>query len=308
MPLRLLNRDVELLRALADHSLLTIEQVVHLHGMSGLQVARRRVGRLETAGLVRSRDRQFARRRGRPEKILSVGPEGIAVLRQRSLLPECVPEEELLDPTSNCEGHQLLLNWFRIHLAHLPSVVPQLTVDFQSPDSPFSPEGERGRPQLREELRKGGNSPPAYFVPDGVFRVGDSETGKNALFFLEIDMGTEPLASRRPRKRDLRTKILNYQAYSRGSGFRKYGELWGADFQGFRVLIMTCASSHRAAICRLVSAMAPTDYVWISDAARMFCQGLGDAIWHRGGDLDTPLESILGSRLCCRTPLPSLHR
>jgi|GEM_PF-2579587 len=122
--LRVLKRDIDALVTLVEHSALTVEQLARLQRMSGLQVTRRRVAQLEKDGYVQSRERQFRRRRGRAEKILSIAPSGVTLLRERGMLPDWVSDEQLPSPAAACEGHQLLLNWFRIHLQYLPAVIP----------------------------------------------------------------------------------------------------------------------------------------------------------------------------------------
>ena len=47
-------------------------------------------------------------------------------------------------------------------------------------------------------------------IPDGVFTISHQE--KTLLFFLEVDMGTETLASTKQGTGDVRQKIINYQS------------------------------------------------------------------------------------------------
>jgi hypothetical protein len=48
------------------------------------------------------------------------------------------------------------------------------------------------------------------FMPDAVFAIADSEGGKACLFFLEVDCGTETIASPKRDVTDIRQKIVNY--------------------------------------------------------------------------------------------------
>jgi len=309
MTTRLLSRDIELLVALVEHSILTTEQVTRLQGMSGLQVARRRTAQLEKQGLIQSRERQFRRRRGRPEKILSISPLGADLLREKGLLPDWVSSEQLPITAAACEGHQLLLNWFRIHLQYLPTVIPSLDVGFLSPGSLLSPRDALGRSLLREEFSVSGErAQTVRFVPDGAFRITSTDSGKSVLFLLEVDMGTEPLACPDQRTRDLRTKVLNYQAYFKEKGYRRYEEIWQTTFNGFRLLFVTATGARCARVCSLIEAMAPTDFIWVTDASRLFQQGLADAIWSKGGNRHASLESILGRAKSCCSKLPALNR
>jgi hypothetical protein len=49
------------------------------------------------------------------------------------------------------------------------------------------------------------------FWPDAVFTIADSVGGKTCLFFLEVDCGTETIASPKRDMTDIRQKIVNYQ-------------------------------------------------------------------------------------------------
>lgn len=309
MALRLLNRDIDLLAALAEHSILTTEQLAHLQGMSGLQVARRRVAQLEKEGLLQSRERQFCRRRGRPEKIISIAPEGVRLLRGRRALPDWVSDEALLNDSEWDEGHQLLLGWFRVHLAHLARETPSLEAAFLSSKSPLAPRALSGRPLLWEEFQsRSDRRRKLRFIPDGVFRITRVADGQSALFFLEVDMDNEPLACRDGKGGDLRTKLLRYQEYFQAQGYTKYCEFWRTTFRGFRLLFVTCTASRREKVCGLARAMPPSGFVWVTDAGRLFRHGLGGPIWHCGGQTDTQPESMFRTTAVSQSPLPLLHK
>ncbi len=117
------------------------------------------------------------------------------------------------------------------------------------------------------------------------------------LFFLEVDMGTETIASRRPGGGDVRQKIVVYQSCFRGGLYKRYEPILGARLRGFRVLVLAHTSSRLAALCRLVRETPPSDFVWLTDQERMFSQGIWAPIWARGGHIDSPPQSILGTEM-----------
>ena len=117
------------------------------------------------------------------------------------------------------------------------------------------------------------------------------------LFFLEVDMGTEPLARSASTGRDIRGKILNYQRCFRQSQYKRYEKVFGAALRGFRLLFLTHNESRLQSLCRQVQKMPPSDFVWLTDEARMTSQGVHATIWARGGQLDSPLQSILGNEM-----------
>ncbi len=70
------------------------------------------------------------------------------------------------------------------------------------------------------------------FAPDATFVLKNSQ-GKQALFFMEIDEGTEKIES--PRYRDFMDKLVAYASYCTDQRFKRHGER----FTGFRVLVVT---------------------------------------------------------------------
>ena len=143
------------------------------------------------------------------------------------------------------------------------------------------------------------------FIPDAAFSLTckDAEIDKTLLFFLEVDMDTETLASRKRNPKDLRQKIVNYQALFRSKRYKRYERFFGAKLNGFRLLFLANTFSRLTAICRLVQEMPPSDFIWVTDRERMFSHGLASEIWARGGKKDEPPQSIIGSKLACDSPV-----
>ena len=81
-----------------------------------------------------------------------------------------------------------------------------------------------------------GNSDKEFseFIPDGVFTITNAELKKSLLFFLEVDMGTETVASPKRDLKDIRQKIVNYQALFRTGQYKRYEKILKADVNGFR--------------------------------------------------------------------------
>ena len=75
-------------------------------------------------------------------------------------------------------------------------------------------------------------------TPDAVFCMDIA--GKSALFFLEIDRGTETLSN--PGKGFLKM-IRFYLSYLKSRDYRRYAEDFGVDFDLFRMLIVTTSQA-----------------------------------------------------------------
>ena len=303
MPTKLNKNDRELLASLAEYRLLTVSQIAALCAV-GKPAARKRVGKLTNAALAMERTPAVPSGRGRPERWVSLTERGIDLLRADGILGRSVPSNEAAADGIRCAEHLLAINWFRIHLVHLERSLPRLSVTFLSSESPFLERGPDGRHFVADRVppvESGGN--PVPFIPDGVFTLRDRKNGKALLFFLEVDRASETLASGLRGAKDIRNKVINYQQYFRGDGYKRYQDLWDCTLNGFRLLFLANTPARLAALCRLVHESPPSDFVWLTDQDRMFAKGASADIWARGGKLDAPPESIIGKTMSHVAPL-----
>ena len=297
------KNDEELLANLAEYRVLTVNQLAALHGRPP-QGLRRRLRTLEREQLVRTGASGFGHSRGRPENLISVAERGVAVLRDKSVLPREVPTERVVADATHGQDHQLLVNWLRVHLAQMVRTIPRLGMRFLSPTSPFLPLSSDGSPAVSEHVSvDGARREPIRFTPDGVFSISERESQKTLLFFLEVDMGTETLASTARHPRDVRQKIVNYRAYFRSGGYKRYQTHWKCELNGFRLLFLTTSAGRLANLCRLVQEMPPSGFVWLTNERRMFEYGVSAEIWARGGRDRDHLQSILGPEMAQPAPL-----
>jgi len=235
---------------------------------------------------------------------LALTEQGFEVLKGKELIAKDVSYEDVGPVSGRLIDHQLLLNWFRVHLSQVERVLPQLRVSFLAYNSPFVSRRPDGgvitadySPIGRRDVRE------ARFTPDAVFAATDAAQGKTLLFFLEADCGTETLSSPQRDMRDVRQKILNYQWYFKSLKYKRYEEMFKTPrLYGFRLLFLTKTAGRLASMCKLTQQMRPSDFIWLTEREHMFCDGVSWKIWARGGDLQVAPQSIFGS-LCCRAPL-----
>ena len=201
-----------LLRSIAEHRILLTSQLARCHERH-VRTTRRSVAALEERGLIQTS--LHARGSGHPEKLLSLTEAGVQILRDHGLLARELPADSATARTIHCVDHQLLLNEFHIRLADLERRWPQFAVRFLSSTSPFLPRDPSGRQLTYQQVDVAGNrSGPEGFLPDAVFSITHATRHMTLLFFLEVDMGTEPLQSSDRAGRDIRGKILTYQQTS----------------------------------------------------------------------------------------------
>jgi hypothetical protein len=303
MSFRLRTSDCNILECLAEYRVLTVSQVAAIFHKSR-QVARRRLHDLEEGGLVQVVGSEFGRGRGRPENSLGLAERGVDVLKERGLLGQDVRYEKVLGDSLFAADHQLLLNWFRIHLKEVERVLPRVSIKVLAQNSPFLPKGQGGRILITDcSPVPGSGMKGVMFWPDAVFAIADSMAGKTCLFFLEVDRGTETVASPKRDMTDIRQKIVNYQWYFQSGGYKRYEEVFKANLRGFRLLFLGSTHGRLVALCKLTQEMKPSNFIWLTECCRLFADGASAEIWAKAGDLQAPQQSILGS-LCCRAPLP----
>lgn len=303
MAFRLAPTDIEMLRAIAEYRIMTSPQLAALLSRSKKGV-RDRIRRLIAEGLLEEAARGRGQHPGRPERVVFLCKLAVTILRERGLIDSQVPNDDITGGHIRCQNHQLLLNWVRIHLNHIETVAPVLKIRFLAHSSPFLPkEFSSVSVSNCSGSVHSGIGEVTSFKPDATFSICDSNLGKTLLFFLEVDLGTETLASPKRGLTDIRQKILNYGACFDTLFYKRYERLWNCQLNGFRLLFLTDTISRMSTLCSLVREMPPSDFIWVAEKDRMFEDGISAEIWARGGRPDASPQSILG-RLRCRAPLP----
>jgi hypothetical protein len=287
--------DTALLSYIAEYKFLTIKQLSALSKRPVPSIHRRR-RHLEKEHLIVMTERGFGSGRGRREIIIFMTRKGLEFLRHQEVLSEHAAY--ITDKTTDSIflEHDLLVNWFFIHLLQIKRENRQLATQCLTTSSHDLRMGTADNPLLQERFATDETFENVrIMIPDGVFTISHQE--KALLFFLEVDMGTETLASSKPGAGDVRQKILNYQSLFRTGHYKRYEKIFDAEFNGFRLLFLTNSLSRSKKIGELVQAMPPSDFIWVTDQNRMFEQGVSAEIWARGGCHHKPPESILGPKL-----------
>jgi hypothetical protein len=125
-------------------------------------------------------------------------------------------------------------------------LIPQLSVNYLSPGFQSLAPIKGDRLPLLEQVRtKNSQKEFIEFIPDGVFSITNEEISKTLLFFLEVDMGTETIASMDRDPKDIRQKILNFQALFHSSNYKRYEHIFNSILNGFRLLFLTNTASRQ---------------------------------------------------------------
>lgn len=224
----LTERDLEVLGSLAEHRYLTVSQLEGLHFASG-QTARRRLRLLAQAEMLK-----LIEVAGMPERVAALTGAGAEMLSSKSGLSVEAggrPQNPIF------LQHHLAAVEFRLRLTRACGARPALKL------AGFLPEhrtretraGQMAK-YVRDEVPPLGGEALMAHSPDGVFAL--ERSGRLALFFVEIDRGTEVLGSS---EHGVGKIVRFYLRYLLSGRFQRYRADFGAtaDFRAFRCLLVT---------------------------------------------------------------------
>ncbi|MHC4705452.1 MAG: replication-relaxation family protein, partial [Planctomycetota bacterium] len=259
MTFRLTPTDYEMLKTIAEYRIEMLKTIAEYRIMTSPQLAaqlsrskkgvRDRISKLIAESLLEEAARGRGQHRGRPERVVSLSRPAVKILKERGFISPQVSSDDIVGGKINCQNHQLLLNWARIHLNHIEAVAPGLKILFLAHNSPFLPQ------EFSNVVVHSSTGEITSFKPDATFSICNSNQDKTLLFFLEVDLGTETLASPKRKLTDIRQKILNYGVCFDTHVYKRYERLWNCQLNGFRLLFLTDTSSRMSALCSLAREM-----------------------------------------------------
>jgi len=288
--------DIDILSLIAEYRVLTVKQLSALTQRK-LQVVRRRLRSLNKQDLVMHEKLGLGKGPGAHERIILITDKGLGRLRSEGILSSHASYVTHKDMKLTLIDHELLVNWFFIHVRHIERTDGRLNVRHLTVSS-HDLAGDSKRPLLMESIAADAKEKEPYLlIPDGVFVITSTESQKTLLFFLEVDRGTETLVNLNHAPGDIRHKIISYQALFHSKRYKRYEKVFKAELNGFRLLFLTETPGRAKSICDLVQSMTPSDFIWVTDQDKMFSIGLSAEIWARGGRYDKDPQSILGPDL-----------
>ena len=305
MAFRLTSDDLSMLTSIADYRILPIRHIRTIH-QRNLAALRRRLRLMAEQGLIRIATQGFQPSIGRPEGLVSLLSSGVGLLQKHRLLDDNIPVEYVTADKLGCLEHHMLLNEFRVQMAQVSRIIPTLTVRFLSSMSPKLHQASVKNSTIHERFQPCENSGEwIEFAPDAVFSIMHTETGKTILFFLEVDMGTETVASPQPFCPTIQQKIANYKTYFQLHHYKRYEQTWGCQLNGFRLLFLAHNTARLTTLARLVRETKPSRFIWLTDQCSLVSQGAWAPIWAQAGLTETTPKSILGSQTPSPTPTPT---
>ena len=298
MKRRFTKKDLGLLESLADYRVLTAKQVAVLYGLSIAAVSRRLLF-LQQDGFVQGATIPLQRGRGRPEKLFSLTDQGVDRLRSIHATLSNVDRNRIKTFGSQSLRHQLLVNWFRVCLVRTEREALELSVRYMSPTSPFLSESPEGQMAIYSNgLGNNSSQEAPNFVPDGVFLVANGHSSRAGLFFLEVDMGTEPLWSKRTSRRTIEKKLLAYHEHLASGAYRRYEAVWNCQLNGVCLLFLTPDAVRSNALSGIIQASPIADRVWVTEQDGLVSRGPEAEIWAPGSNGMGSRRSIFSRFVC----------
>jgi hypothetical protein len=294
--------DIKILSAIAEYKFLTIKQISILCQRS-IPVIRRRLRELSEKRFIYLQERVFGEGVGRKEYVITISDEGLTILKDNGILSMDDTYITNKTPGFVFVEHDLLVNWFLIHLIQIEKINPRFKIFAITSSSHHLTQGNSNYPLTIEIFSNQKKSGETYtMIPDGIFTITDKTSKKTLLFFLEVDMGTETLVSPTQSSGDIKQKVNNYRNIFKHGIYKRYNGIVNYDINGFRLLFLTSTLKRMESICRLVQSLPPSDFIWVTDQQRIFNNGVASEIWARGGQYKKKPESILTKKLAFNIP------
>jgi hypothetical protein len=182
---------LDLLVDIADYRIISLSQIGYLH-FSGKRSARRRMQQLERDGIVVVLPGPTARGGGRPEKVYDVSRRGLDLINsERPNSPQLGFDQVCGEKLGHQTGHELLLNWCRVHLIHLTRQLPRVEHRLLSSNSALALDEESGLCIVSDNVSGPEDDASVGLTPNAAFVLTDAQLPKSVLFFLQVDMGTQ---------------------------------------------------------------------------------------------------------------------
>lgn len=300
------QQSKRVLRDLADYRILSTSQIAHLYGR-GRRSARGTIDSLCKRGYAEPLPGFSGESGGRPENVFGLSKTGHRLLIDEGVMPENVPYEAASGHAIMKEmHHQMLLNSTRIHLEFACRQLTHLEYRFLAANSPFTWNADDGTSIVREEVVLPENGRSKGLLPDAAFLLKHRRSSEGVLFFLEVDMGTEPFTRSDNGQSNIQDKVARYKAYFWSGEYRiKYEARWRVPLRGFRTLFLAADQGRARQLAHHLATLRPSGFCWVTDKDQMEARGISGKIWLTG-DNSEQTESMF-DHYAADLPLPALR-
>jgi len=273
---RLTQRDLKVVELVEDYHLLTTSQIQKLLYPS-MQKAQTRLYRIWKSGLVKRFPYPvLLREHGRGEYIYHVNRK----------------------PKMSMTGvmHTTDLNDIRIAFAMACLESEQIEmIDFIPEYKGRIDSDGMMRRIVEDRVRiRGREKTEQRFIPDGVMCLEKRATRKRVLLFIELDLGSEKLVTRRDGSYSVVRKLEVYKEYLRQEGYGRYSERFGHEFRGFRVLVIMSNQQRIQRLRKELTLKGIKKFVWFTQKSGIKAETILKEIWTVSDINDMKNYSIQG--------------
>ncbi|GMW04003.1 MAG: hypothetical protein AMXMBFR84_51370 [Candidatus Hydrogenedentota bacterium] len=300
------QQSKRVLRDLADYRILSTSHIAHLYGR-GRRSARGTMDSLCKRGYAEPLPGYSGENGGRPENVFGLSKAGHRLLIDEGVIPESVPYDAASGDALMKEiHHQMLLNSTRIHLEFACRHLTHLECHFLAANSPFTWNPDDGASIVREEVVLPENGRTKGLVPDAALLLKHRRSSEAVLFFLEVDMGSEPFTRSDNGQSNIHDKVERYKIYFRSGQYKtKYEARWSVPLRGFRTLFLAVDQGRARQLVNHLATQRPSGFCWVTDKDQMDERGISGKIWLTGDNSEQP-ESIF-DHYAADLPLPALR-
>ncbi|MFH1851074.1 MAG: replication-relaxation family protein [Candidatus Neomarinimicrobiota bacterium] len=132
-----------------------------------------------------------------------------------------------------------------------------------------------------------------HIIPDGVMCLENPSRQKQALFFVEVDLGSEKITTTQKDQYSLSEKMLVYREWLHEKRFEKYCEYFKYDFKGFRVLVIMNNESRIQKIRKVLTKQGIKEFIYFAEQSAIMPKAIFEYIWRKTDVADDKKRSIL---------------
>ena len=292
--MQMTERDLNVLISLSRYHFLTLDQLRRLHFPNRVK-AQQRLKKMYDAGIIGRTIRPTIITSGKAEYVYFLKRKALDVMRDVSdegylvtietAIPSRMPRtlNHILD--INDVGISLEISTRNLNDGAATDTLTDTEIDTFNcifiPEYLRIPEEESGHSKSYLSGRIGCNNGSSRFkslTPD--FMAVLNTSGKPPmLFFGEMDRGTESITTRKAIKYSFKHKVEAYISYFDRAGFQEFNNDFEADFQGFRVLIITTSEKRLQNILDCILEFNDVEFMWLTTLEQTKENILTSRIW-----------------------------
>ena len=271
----LTERDMQVPELVKEYKLLTTKQIKELLYPS-LQKAQTRLKAVYEAGLVKRYPYPvLLKEGGKGEFVYHVGKK-----------PKLVYSKVL---------HTLELNKIRIAFEKACEQTENIKLIDFIPE--YKGQVEKGKiKRLVEQEVVLQDGVKTTLIPDAVLCLENKNTNRKALFYIEVDLGTEKITTGKRNEYSLLKKMLVYKEYVKDEKYKKYSSVnyYEYEFRGIRVLSVMDSSTRIRSLRRELFNQGIKKFIWLTESSEISAGTVFSKIWLMANIEDNNRYSIIG--------------